>query len=218
MLAVDVRLDGFVHHAPADILVDGVIGKAQIVLVGQAGQPVGGRLDEEPLRQAQRPAQGDDLLGGIHAQRGEGAGAVAVDGAVAHPVLAEVAGVDDDALLHRLGHGVEGGHTDPAGQVHQRLAAGGQARLLHLRHHALHRVVDIEGDVGDPQRFHQRLRVVDIRLHAVGHQHAHDVFPAVGGHCQRRHGGAVLAAGNADDGGLAVAGGHLPGHPFQQAR
>ena len=32
------------QNAPADILVDGVIGKAQIVLVGEARQTVGGGL------------------------------------------------------------------------------------------------------------------------------------------------------------------------------
>ena len=52
---VDLLPDGLVRaDAPADILVDGVIGKAQIVLVGEARQTVGGGLDEEPLRQAQR--------------------------------------------------------------------------------------------------------------------------------------------------------------------
>ncbi len=50
---VDLLPDGLVRaDAPADILVDGVIGKAQIVLVGEARQTVGGGLDEEPLRQA----------------------------------------------------------------------------------------------------------------------------------------------------------------------
>ena len=47
---VDLLPDGLVRaDAPADILVDGVIGKAQIVLVGEARQTVGGGLDEEPL-------------------------------------------------------------------------------------------------------------------------------------------------------------------------
>lgn len=42
---VDLLPDGLVRaDAPADILVDGVIGKAQIVLVGEARQTVGGGL------------------------------------------------------------------------------------------------------------------------------------------------------------------------------
>ena len=214
---VDALLDGRVHHAAADVLVHRVIGEAQIVLVGQAGEAVGRRLDEELLRQAKLTAQGDDLLGGVHPQGGEGTGAVAVDGAVAYPVLAEVAGVDDDAALYGLGHGVQGGHADAAGQIDLRLAAGGQARLLHLVQHALNGVVDVDGGVGQVQVLHQCLGVVDVRLDAVGHEDAEDVFAAIGGHGQGGHGGAVLAAGDADDGGLAVAGIHLLGHPLQQA-
>ena len=41
-----------VHDALADILVDSVVGKAQIVLVRQAGEPVGGGLDQKFFRQA----------------------------------------------------------------------------------------------------------------------------------------------------------------------
>lgn len=36
-----------VHDALADILVDSAVGKAQIVLVRQTGEPVGGGLDQE---------------------------------------------------------------------------------------------------------------------------------------------------------------------------
>ena len=41
VLMVNVGLDLLVHHAPADVLVNSVIGKAQIVLVGEAVQTVG---------------------------------------------------------------------------------------------------------------------------------------------------------------------------------
>ena len=82
---------------------------------------------------------------------------------------------------------------------------------------ALDGVVDIDGAVGNVQVLHQGLGIVDIRLDAVGHQDAVHVLAAVGGHCQRRHGAAVLAAGNADDGGFAMAQGHLLVHPLQQA-
>ena len=218
VLPVDLLPDGGVAHPPADIFVDGVIGKAQVVLVGEAGEAVGGGLHQELFRQAQHPAQGDDLLGGLHAQRGEGSGGVAVNGAVAHPVLGEVAGVDDNAGGQRLGHGIQGGHADAGGQVHGGLAAGGQARLLHLLQNALNGVVDVDGAVGDLQVLHQGLGIVDVRLDAVGHQHAVYVLPAIGSHSQRRHGAAVLAAGNADDGGFAAALGHLLVHPLQQAR
>ena len=77
--------------------------------------------------------------------------------------------------------------------------------------------MDVDGAVGDLQVLHQTVGIVDVRLHAVGHQHAVHILPAVGRHSQRRHGGAVLPAGNADDGGLAVARLHHFIHPFQQA-
>ena len=73
----------------------------------------------------------------------------------------------------------------------------------------------VTGDYPDLQMLHQRLRVVDIRLNAVGHQHAIDVVPAIGRHRHGRHGGAVFAAGDADDGGFAAAAGHLLAHPLQ---
>mgnify|MGYP003178412645 CR=1 FL=1 len=95
------------------------------------------------------------------------------------------------------------------GRFH-RLAAGGQARLLQLGQHPCHGIVDVAGAVGDLQMLHQRLRVVDIRLNAVGHQHAIDVVSAIGRHRHGRHGGAVLAAGD-----TAAAAGHLLAHPLQ---
>ena len=194
-----------------------MVGEAQIVLVGEAGEAVGGRLLQEMLRQTQRPTQSNDLLGGVHPQRRERAGAVAVNGAVAYPVLGQIGGVEDDAAGKGLRHGVEGGHADAGGQVHHRLAARLQTRFFHLLQHALHGVVDVDGAVGDLQVLHQTVGIVDVRLHAVGHQHAVHILPAVGRHSQRRHGGAVLPAGNADDGGLAVARLHHFIHPFQQA-
>ena len=118
------------------------------------------------MRPVQLTAQRNDLLRGVHTQRREGAGAVTVDGAVAHPVLRQVAGVDDHAAVQRLGHGVQGGHADAAGQVYDGLAAGRQPYPLHLRQHALYRVVDVDGAVGDAQMLHQRLGVVDVRLDA----------------------------------------------------
>lgn len=39
VLPVDLLPDGGVAHPPADILVDGVIGEAQVVLVGEAVRP-----------------------------------------------------------------------------------------------------------------------------------------------------------------------------------
>ena len=68
MQGVDALLDGRVHHAAADVLVHRAVGEAQIVLVGQAGEAVGRRLDEKLLRQAKLTAQSDDLLGGVHPQ------------------------------------------------------------------------------------------------------------------------------------------------------
>ena len=75
VLLVDLGPDLRVRLAGADVLVDGVVGKAQVVLVREAGETVGGGLQQELLRQAQLPAQGDDLLRGVHA-RGEKAPAL----------------------------------------------------------------------------------------------------------------------------------------------
>ena len=56
VLLVDLGPDGRVADAPANVFVDGVLGKAQVVLVGEAGEAVGGGLYQEFLRQAQDPA------------------------------------------------------------------------------------------------------------------------------------------------------------------
>ena len=58
--------------------------------------------------------------------------------------------------------------------------------------------------------------IVDVGLRAVGHQDADDVLLAVCRAAQRRDDGAVLAAGHADDGGLAAARAHLRAHPVEQ--
>ena len=78
--------------------------------------------------------------------------------------------------------------------------------------------MDVDGAVGNLQMFHQAPGEVNVRLLAVGHQHADDILPPVGRHSQGRHGGAVLAAGDADNRRLAVARLHSLVHPFQQAR
>ena len=96
------------------------------------------------------------------------------------------------------------------------MAAGGQPHALHLAQHALHGVVDVDGRVRDVQHLDQTVRIVDIGLDAVGHQHAVDILAPIGGHGQRRDGGAVLAAGDADDGGFAAAVFHLLVHPLEQ--
>ena len=101
-----------------------MVGKAQIVLVRQTGEPVGGGLDQEFFRQAQLRTKGDDLLRGVHSQGGEGSGGVAVDRAVAHPVLREVRGGQHDAGVLTLGDGGQRHHPHPGGQVHRGLAAG----------------------------------------------------------------------------------------------
>ena len=194
-----------------------MIGKAQVVLVGEAAETVGGGLQQELLRQAQLRPQGDDLLRGVHAQGGEGAGGVAVHSAVAHPVLGEIGGVQHDAAVLALGDGVQGQHPHPGGQVHRGLAAGLHTQAGHLIQDALGAALDVEHIVADAQELHQAVGIVDVRLDAVGHQHAHHVFLSIGRHGQGRHGGAVLAAGDADDGGLASAGLHLLAHPVQQA-
>ena len=67
------------------------------------------------------------------------------------------------------------------------------------------------------QHVHEAVGVVDIRLDAVRHQHTQDVLPAVGPDAEGRRDAGVLAAGDADDGGLAAAGSHLGTHPVNEA-
>ena len=69
MLAVDLFFDFRVTDTATHILVDGMVSKAQIVLVRKTGKTVGRGLDEETLRQGKGTAKGDDLLGGVHAKR-----------------------------------------------------------------------------------------------------------------------------------------------------
>ena len=218
MLAVDLLLDGGVDLALADVLVHRVVGKAEVVLVRLAGQAVGRRLDEEALGQTQLCAQRDDLLGRVHAERRERARAVAVDRAVADPVLGEVRGIDDDAALLALRDGIQRRHADAGRQVHLRLAARVDAHARHLVENAARAAVNIERVVADVQHVDKAVGIVDVRLHAVGHQHADDILATVGRHAQRRRDGAVLAARNADDGGLASAGLHLRAHPVEKSR
>ena len=128
-----------------------MIGEAEVVLVSLARQAVGRRLDEEALGKAQFRAQRDDLLGRVHAQRRKSARAVAVDRAVAHPVLREVGGVDHNAAVHALCDGVERRHADAGGQVHLRLAARLEADAVHLVEKPLRAALDIEGIAADTE-------------------------------------------------------------------
>ena len=216
VLAVDLLLDLRVADALADVLVHRVIGEAEVILVGQARQSVGRRLDQEALRKAQLRADGDDLLRGVHADGGECAGAVTVDRAVAHPVLREVGGVDHDAALHALRDGIERRHADAGGKIDRRLAAGLDADVFHLVQHAGSGCVNIEGIMANAQDLDQTVAVIDIGLDAVRHQHAHHVLAPVGRDAQRGDHAGVLAAGNADHGGFAAAIFHLRTHPVQK--
>lgn len=67
---VDLLLDLRVNDTLADIFVDGVIGKAQIVLVSQATETVSRGLEQEFLRQSQLRTQRNDLLRGVHTDGG----------------------------------------------------------------------------------------------------------------------------------------------------
>ena len=60
MPAVDLLLDRRLNNAAADIFVDRVVGEAEVVLVGEPGQPVGGRLDKEALGQPELIADGEE--------------------------------------------------------------------------------------------------------------------------------------------------------------
>ena len=216
MQPVDLLLDLRVNDTLADIFVDGVIGEAQIVLVSQATETVSRGLEQEFLRQSQLRTQRNDLLRGVHTDGGESAGGVAVNRAVAHPVLGEIGSVQHDAAVLALGDGVQRQHPHPGGQVYRSLTARLHAQTGHLIQDPLRAAVDVEHIVADTQKFHQTVGIVDIRLNAVGHQYAYNVFLAVGRHGQCRHGGAVFAAGDADDSRFAAAGFHLLPHPVQQ--
>ncbi len=80
-------------------------------------------------------------------------------------------------------------------------AFGDMAETTLFKFDAARAAVNIERVVADVQHVDKAVGIVDVRLHAVGHQHADDILATVGRHAQRRRDGAVLAARNADDGG-----------------
>ena len=93
-----------------------------------------------------------------------------------------------------LGHRVEGGHTDPGRNIGHRLDGKLEGQVLFQ---ALHRVPDVDNIVPDPQMLHKKLCHIDVTLLPAGHQNADHPVLAQGFYTQRRHNGAVLAAGNA---------------------
>ena len=76
--------------------------------------------------------------------------------------------------------------------------------------------MNVEGVMLQIQEFHKTLTVINVGLDTVGHQNAHHIFSAVSRHGQGSHHAGVLAAGDADDSGLAAAGFHLLPHPLNE--
>ena len=114
------------------------------------------------------------------------------------------------------GDGVQRHHPHPGGQVYRGLAAGLHTQTRHLVQNAAGAALNVEYIVANSEKFHQTVGIVNVRLDAVRHQHAHHVFLSVGCYRQRRHHGAILSTGNADHGGFSAAGLHLLPHPVQQ--
>ena len=100
-----------------------------------------------------------------------------------------------------LRHGVERRHADARRQV-------GAALLAQLKGYAVdnavHRVLDVDDEVADAEGIDQQLCHVDIRLLAVGHQHADDPVLSQRFHAEGGDNGAVLAARNTDNGVAAL--------------
>ena len=59
--------------------------------------------------------------------------------------------------------------------------------------------MNIDDHAADAQEFHEIAGNLNVKLFAVGHQHAHNSVLAQRFHAQRRYNGAVLAAGNAQN-------------------
>ena len=63
VLMVDLLFNGGIGDALADVFVHRVVGKAEVVLVGLAGQAVGRGLEGAALGRAQRAAEGGERRG-----------------------------------------------------------------------------------------------------------------------------------------------------------
>lgn len=199
MATVDLFLRlGIVDLAGADIAIEDRVGEAEVVLVRLAAEAVDRGLLHQNLGQTEITAHGLDLLNRQMRQGAEIAGCVAVAGGVAHPVLGEVAGIDHAAVA-ALADGIDRCHADARGQVHDALVGEGQSRRDRI-FDALHGVVDIDLEAPDAQMVAEQVGHINIELLAVRHQNADDPVLAErlnadgGGH------GAVLAAGNAQNG------------------
>ena len=194
---------GVLAHAGADVAIQGRIGEAQVILVGLAAEAVDGRLFNKHIRQAQRTAHGLDLLHGEMGQGREIAHGIAVARGIAHPVLREIAGVGH-AAVHALGNRVHGAHAQARRQILHRLRRNLRQGGFQLRHHALIGVMNVDDHAANAQVLYQSTGNVDIKLLAVGHQHAHHAVRTQRLGAQRGHNGAVLAAGDAQHGAAAL--------------
>jgi len=121
MLAVDERFDFFVlADTCADILIQHGVGEAEVILVGLAGESVGGDFLNEVEGESELFAYLLYLGDGEVGQRAEIAHGVAVAGGVADPVLREIAGIYDSAAA-ALADCIDGGHTQTRREVDARL-------------------------------------------------------------------------------------------------
>ena len=143
---------------------------------------------------------GVDLQDFLHAevgQRAEVAGAVAVACGVADPVLGEVAGVRDAAVV-ALRDGVDRHHAQPRRERERRCPVDRELIADRVQD-AVVRLLNVHDMVADAEVVHEHIARADVRLLAVRHEDADHAVHAQRLDAERRHDGAVLAAGDADD-------------------
>ena len=179
------------------------IGEAEALLVGRAREAVRGRLVDERPGQSERMADLANLVHEKVRERAEVARGVAVLRRVADPVLGKIAGVGDaPALREHLADGIERRHADAGGHVDRGVPREAvRARQLEQSWRSLERAPEaldrrMNVDLDDPDAEHARNlpRILDVGLHAVRHEHAHDAPGAERLHAERGRHGRVLAA------------------------
>ena len=188
-------------HAFPDIPVELRIGKAEVFLIGLAAQAVNRCLVDQHIRQSEHAPNGLHLRHRQVAAGAEVAGCIAVPSGIADPVLGEIAGIGHASVM-ALRHGIQRGHADTRRNVGAGLHGNLKGQMFH---DTFDRILHIDFVMLNSQMINQKICHVNIMLVSAGHQHAdHAVFPQRF-HAQCSHNGAVLAAGNPDNGIASLA-------------
>ena len=123
----------------AYVLVECGVSEAEVVLIALSAKTVGRCLNNQLMWQTQFCADGNHLLHGKAAKRGEVTGCVAVTGGIAYPVLRQIAGVCHTAV-NRLGDGIDGGHAQTGWHIDDGLLAHFFVESAKLLFHSCHTV------------------------------------------------------------------------------